>query len=179
VSEQASEKFGAYWIRCAKQQGYSKEPDSVNAGGNSGFQAIHLAALFGAKKIVLIGFDMMRTDGKFHWHGKHEGRLPNGTGFPGWIKSMGYLAKDLQAMGVEVINCTRRTALRCFPRMELEDALRGETISEGLRSAPDERGADETVPTGVGLEEHEGQRGVPEVELPGPDQPRQGDSADP
>lgn len=66
---------------------------------------------------------MQRTGGKEHWHGKHEGRLPNGTGFAGWIKTMGYLAKDLDRMGIEVANCSRTTALRCFPQRRLEETL--------------------------------------------------------
>lgn len=123
VSEQVREEYGTYWIRHGKGQGFTEERDTINGGGNSGFQAIHLAATFGAKRIILLGFDMQRTDGKFHWHGKHEGGLPNGNGFPGWIKSMGYLAKDLKARGVEVINCTRKTALRCFPMVNLHDAF--------------------------------------------------------
>lgn len=123
VSEQSREAFGVYWIRHGKGQGFTEERDTINGGGNSGFAAIHLAATFGAKRIVLLGYDMQRTDGKFHWHGKHEGGLPNGNGFPGWIRSMGYLAKDLEKRGVEVINCSRKTALKCFPKMELKDVF--------------------------------------------------------
>lgn len=120
----AREKFGTYWIRYSADSGFNREPDTINGGGNSGYQAIHLAATFGAKKIVLIGYDMQRTGGKEHWHGKHEGGLHNGTGFPAWITRMGALASDLSNMGVEVINATRTTALKCFPRATLEDALR-------------------------------------------------------
>jgi hypothetical protein len=29
----------------------------------------------------------------------------------------------LKAEGIEVINCSRRTALTCFPRKSLQDAL--------------------------------------------------------
>lgn len=66
---------------------------------------------------------MQRTGGKFHWHGKHWGNLPNGQGFPTWIKNFAPLAVDLARRGVEVINATRETALQCFPRMSLEEAL--------------------------------------------------------
>jgi hypothetical protein len=123
VSEQSREKYGVYWIRHGRGQGFCAEPDTINGGGHSGFQAVHLAATFGAKRIILLGFDLQRTDGKLHWHGKHEGGLPNGNGFAGWIRSMGYLGKDLAARGVEIINCSRKTALRCFPRVELENAF--------------------------------------------------------
>lgn len=123
VSEASRDKYGLYWMRYGRSAGFTADPDTINGGGNSGFQAIHLAATFGAKRIVLIGYDMQRTEGKLHWHGKHWGRLPNGNGFPSWIKQMTPLAKDLRKMGVEVINSTKSTALRCFPRLALEDAL--------------------------------------------------------
>lgn len=123
VSEMARDKFGTYWIRCGTDLGFCAEPDTINGGGNSGYQAIHLAATFGAKRIVLLGFDMQRTGGKEHWHGKHEGSLPNGAGFVAWMKSLGDLAKDLRHMGVEVVNCSRTTALRHFPCASLEETL--------------------------------------------------------
>lgn len=123
VSEVARDRYGLYWMRYSRDAGFNTARDSINGGGNSGYQAIHLAATFGAKRIILLGYDMQRTDGKLHWHGKHWGRLPNGNGFPSWIKQMSPLAKDLRKLGVEVINCSRQTALRCFPRASLEETL--------------------------------------------------------
>lgn len=123
VSDMARDKFGVYWIRHCSAPGFSREPDTINGGGNSGYQGIHLAATFGASRIVLLGFDMQRTGGKEHWHGKHEGGLPNGNGFAVWIRAMQSLADDLAEMGVDVINCSRVTALRCFRRLPLEEAL--------------------------------------------------------
>lgn len=119
----ARDKYGAYWMQCGREPGFHKSPDTINGGGNSGYQAVHLAATFGAARIILLGFDMQRTGGKHHWHGKHEGRLVNGVGFPFWIRNFGPLAKDLAARGIEVVNCTRETALECFPRMPIEQAL--------------------------------------------------------
>lgn len=119
----AQKKYGTYWIRHATGPGFCKEPDSINGGGNSGYQAVHLAATFGASRIALIGFDMQRTGGKEHWHGKHEGRLPNGVGFPRWIKAFQALSQDLHRMGVEVVNCTPTTALKCFHMSTLEEFL--------------------------------------------------------
>jgi len=136
VSEMARDRFGTYWIRCGTGQGFSREPDTINGGGNSGYQAIHLAATFGAKKIVLLGFDMQRTGGLEHWHGKHEGNLPNGRGFASWMQQMTPLARDLEAMGVEVINCSRATAMRCFPRATLEEVF-DETANTAQRHPDD------------------------------------------
>lgn len=123
VSEQARDRYGLYWVRCTKNAGFNPEPDSINGGGNSGFQAIHLAATFGARKIILLGYDMQRTGGQLHWHGKHEGGLPNGNGFASWLKQLTPLARDLKARGISVVNASRASAIRCFPRMGLEEAL--------------------------------------------------------
>lgn len=123
VSEQAQQQFGTYWIRHGRQQGYSDEPDVINGGGNSGYQAIHLAAKFGAQRITLLGFDMQRTHGREHWHGKHDGKLANGTGFAAWIRAMRSLADDLAERGVVVVNASRTTALHCFQEQTLEDVL--------------------------------------------------------
>lgn len=123
VAEEARERFGAYWIRHNQGNGYCKEPDTINGGGNSGYAGIHLAATFGAKRILLLGFDMQRTGGKEHWHGKHEGGLPNGNGFPRWMQALDTLYADLTKMGVELINCTRETAWQTAPRMPIEAAF--------------------------------------------------------
>lgn len=129
VSEQARDAFGLYWIRHSAAPGLSTESDMICGGGNSGYQAIGLAALFGARRILLLGFDMQRTGGQAHWHGKHEGGLPNGAGFPNWMRAFAPLARDLRAAGIETLNCTRQTALRCFTRMPLENALCAHTCA--------------------------------------------------
>jgi hypothetical protein len=157
VSQQARQQFGLYWIRHANGTGFCTDEDSIHGGGNSGFQAIHLAATFGASRILLLGYDMQRTGGKEHWHGPHSGGLRNGCGFAGWIKAMAPLARDLKQRGVEVLNCSRATALTCFKRATITEALGG-----SVESRPDGE-----VPA-VELEGHEGLAGVPEVGIPGP-----------
>src|SRR5690606_31683531 len=63
VSEQARSKHGTYWNRHGASEGFHPDPDTINGGGNSGYQATHLAATFGSREIVLLGFDMQRTGG--------------------------------------------------------------------------------------------------------------------
>lgn len=123
-SEGATREFGLYWIRCGKLAGLHPDPDTVNSGGNSGFQAISLAHKFGAARIILLGFDMQRTGGKTHHHGNHRGGLRNGAGFVSWIRQMGPLAADLKRARVEVWNASRSTALNCFPKKSVEEVLR-------------------------------------------------------
>lgn len=89
--------------------------------GNSGTGAVSLAALAGAARVVLLGYDCQRTGGKAHWHGDHPKGLGNAASMPQWLKKFENAARALR--GVEIINCSRATALTCWPRGELSGAL--------------------------------------------------------
>ena len=93
-------------------------------GTNSGFQAVNLAICMGAARVVMLGFDMQSTGGKAHHHGDHPRPLNNPSEqlYASWIKEFDAAAKDIEP-GVEIINASRDTALRCFPRGKLEDVL--------------------------------------------------------
>ncbi len=97
-------------------------------GGNSSYQAINIAAMWGAARILLTGVDCMRPGE--HWHGPHSRNNAPGTNplsnareetVKKWIKAFDMIAPLLAARGVEVINCTRETALECFPCARMED----------------------------------------------------------
>lgn len=111
VDKKAAEQFNLNFVRRGFGEGYSMIAGTINTGGNSGYQAIHLAAYWRASRIVLLGYDMQRTGNKEHHYGVHKGSLPNGRGFPFWIKRMRPLFRDLKKLGIEVINATRETAI--------------------------------------------------------------------
>ena len=94
-------------------------------GGNSAYQALNIAALWGAARVLLTGVDCMRPG--HHWHGAHSTTVPRANSrqstMDKWLKAFGKIAPLLAAKGVEVINCSRVTALECFPRARLEDVL--------------------------------------------------------
>lgn len=112
-----------HWIRGDESQGLSRDESTISTGLNSGYQAICLAYYFGAERIVLLGYDMQHTGGRRHWHGNHPCGLGNASNTQSWVEQMGYLASDLRCEGVQVVNATTQTALKCFPRVALEDAL--------------------------------------------------------
>ena len=95
----------------------------VYTGGNSGYQALNLVYLFGATQIILLGYDMKTNHNKSHWHGDHPGSLNRHSNYTNWIDRFKDLARDLQEENIKVINATRETALTCFDRMTLEEAL--------------------------------------------------------
>jgi len=91
----------------------------IHYGYNSGYQAVNLAYLLGAKRVILLGFDMHVTKDKTHFFGDHPEPMHSASPFPQFIKEFGQLAADLKAEGVTVVNCTRETALGCFTRAAL------------------------------------------------------------
>jgi hypothetical protein len=128
-SARSRDEFDLNWIYATDKAGLSKDPTYITQGKNSGYQAIGLAHLFGARRILLLGFDFARSGGKTHWHGNHPHPLGNGGSYTSWVSIMNGMAKDLAAAGVEVINCSRKTALTCFPRSSIEEALCAEISS--------------------------------------------------
>jgi hypothetical protein len=129
VSNAARDRYHLRWIFGADREGLAPKADHIHTGRNSGYQALSLAYVFGAKRVLLLGFDFQRTGGKSHWHGDHPRGLGNGGRYSGWIIAMGKLAKDLKAKGVDVVNCSRATALTCFRRSTIQQELPDETVS--------------------------------------------------
>ena len=85
-------------------------------GQNSGYQAVNLAYILGAKTVVLLGFDMNPSG---HWFGEHaEQKLNKRSPYHQFIDCFESLKPE--RYDLEIINCTRQTALHCFPCVPLE-----------------------------------------------------------
>lgn len=118
----SSNRYNLSYVAAIKAPGLGKEK-VIHTGENGGYQAMNLAYLLGASKIILLGMDMQMTNKESHWHGEHPGVLNRDSPYSKWVKNFDSLARDLYAAGVEVINATRTTALNCFKKVKLEDAL--------------------------------------------------------
>jgi hypothetical protein len=104
--------------------GLSRDPRALVTGRNSGWQAINLAVLAGAKKIVLLGFDGQQDkEGRSHWHGDHPRPTPQAA-YSEYALSMSSGENALIDAGVEVLNCSPGSAINSFPKCELASALR-------------------------------------------------------
>lgn len=92
--------------------------------GNSGAGAIHVAAFSGAARVLMLGYDCQHTGGKKHWHGDHPPGAA-GNAAPHTVAKWPAHFRKLRGAfpGVEIINCSRETALDVFPRANLEDVL--------------------------------------------------------
>jgi hypothetical protein len=119
----SAQRFGLRHVRGTNNPGLGKE--ILHSGGSGGYMAINLAYHLGARWIGLLGFDMQMTGGKTHFFGDHR-RTSNPTEglLKDWVPKFVPLYHDLKSEGVELVNCTRETALT-IPRADLDDVLNG------------------------------------------------------
>jgi hypothetical protein len=101
-------------------KGFDPDPTRLKTGLNSGYQAVHIAIHAKAKRILLLGFDMSRKRGA-HWFGEHPPSLRNTH--EDTFEMLALRFADLNDRGSEIINCTERSAIKCFPSMTIESAL--------------------------------------------------------
>jgi hypothetical protein len=118
-----AKRYALNLIEGADGKGFSFDPGRIHYGSNSGFQAVNLALLWGALRVILIGFDMQPRDGKRHFFGDHPGGLRNTSNYSGFIRAFETAAKKLPPH-IEILNATPGSALRCFPMVDLADALK-------------------------------------------------------
>lgn len=105
-------------------QGICTNPTGLRVGSNSGYQAINLAVHLGASRILLLGYDMsVAPGGRVHWFGNHPRPLKQNSSYSGFLAKFPSMVDPLKSLGVSVVNCSRRTALKTFPREPLETAL--------------------------------------------------------
>lgn len=124
TSDRAKRELGCEHVRSVAQRHAVRMHSAIFAGVNSGHNAVALAGLFGASRIVLLGFDMGHApDGRVHWHPDHPNPLGNGGDFPSWRRALGVLIAELRLRGTVVVNASRSSALTCCERIPLEEAL--------------------------------------------------------
>lgn len=100
---------------------------SDHVGASSGHTAACLAAVMGAARIVLIGFECCAPGGRTHGHGDythHDTGIYADRFLPGWQG----LAAAFERLGVEVLNATSGSAIPDFPFVDLDEALNAGAI---------------------------------------------------
>lgn len=116
---------GVQALKRAGPHGLELDPaEGIAVGTNSGFQALGIAVQLGATHIILLGYDMMvGPHGRTHWFGKHPRPLECRADYNLFIASFATAVVPLREAGIRVTNCSRQTALDCFERMPLQEAL--------------------------------------------------------
>lgn len=115
----AATQYGLNYIESAKLPGLSKTDGLIHQGQNSGYQALNLATIWGASKVLLIGYDMKLQGRVTHFHGDHAGlRNPDSGLLANFAKAFDTIATD-----VDIVNCTEGSAVKAFRFGSLEGEL--------------------------------------------------------
>ena len=108
--------------RTKSRFGIETKPGFVCWNKSSGASAINLAYHLGAKRIILLGYDMRKIDGKKNWHQDHKTHQDLAP-FKRFLKPFLRIAEDLEKLGVECLNATEGSAINVFPFVKLEEVL--------------------------------------------------------
>ncbi len=111
-------------LRKGKPYGLEIDPQTLAHGFNSGYAAINLAYHLGAKKIVLLGFDMAQDGNQSHFH---DGYPTRSTGdkmyIEKFIPGFSHLREELKGTGVKVLNASPNSRLKTFTKITLSEAV--------------------------------------------------------
>ena len=115
-----AEQYGINLVRGTVAKGFSTDPGVIHYGDNSGFQTLNLAVLLGSPYIVLVGFDMRHIAGKSHFFGDHPADLFQRKEYESFRI---HFNRASPPDGVQIINATPDSGLKCYPMMELEESI--------------------------------------------------------
>lgn len=104
-------------LRRGPQDGLTLDPTKVALGLNGVYQSINVAVHLGATRVLLLGVDMRGS----HFFGHHPDN--SNAPFSLCMQRFATLVAPLAAAGVEVINCTPKSALKVFPCVSLDEVL--------------------------------------------------------
>lgn len=100
------------------RDGLSINPEALYTGATSANQATNIGTLAGGRVGILLGIDGHGG----HWHGNHpikDDPLVHGA----LIRAFRASAKGVASAGMRMVNCSPGSAIDCFERMDLKEAL--------------------------------------------------------
>jgi len=103
--------------------GITTDPTKLSWNGNSGNASINLAVLFGVKRIILLGFDMQLNNGNNqHWHNYYSTPTKEvQSTMKRHLSPLSTMKKELDALGIEVINANPDSKIECFTKMNFNE----------------------------------------------------------
>ena len=116
-----------------KLLGLTTKPGYVSWNHSSGAAAINVAANAGAKRIILLGFDMKLNDSDIqYWHdlygkGEMTERRRMGLPFDRHLKCFPVIAADAKVRGIEILNANPDSAIEQFPKFTVKELLHDNT----------------------------------------------------
>lgn len=121
--EVSARQFGLHRIAGEHSAGLSEDPRLIYFNANSGAQAMNLAMHMGARRFVLVGYDMGAVGGMDHFFGSHPEEIERPTPYDGLLKNFAIIARDCKRLGLSVVNTSQASRLTCFPKADLASAL--------------------------------------------------------
>lgn len=123
-----SEMINIKRLKRDNRPGLSFRSDTICWNQNSGAAAINFAVLTGAKRILLLGFDMQPVEGvRTHWVNGLDGSLyrrpSTKTVFTNFLKKYPIIAKEAKQAKVEILNVNSNSALKDFKVVTLQQVL--------------------------------------------------------
>ena len=112
-------------VRRREGFGISDNPAEVFWNRNSGASAINLAYHLGARRIILLGFDMKMKDGHHNWHSNHRSNPRAAIYQERYLPVFEKIAADASRLRVEIVNATPDSELKIFPMVKLEEVVNG------------------------------------------------------
>lgn len=118
------------WLKYIEERwipGLSRDKEYIAAHHGTGPQLVNLAYLYGARRMLLIGWDM-RHKGQRHYFGEYPPSCHHVTRNLGPDGELSGLIAEMETIkpedyGLEIINCTPDSAMKCFPFGRLEDYI--------------------------------------------------------
>lgn len=101
-------------------QGFDDRPGCIRGGCNGGFQAVHLAASLGARRIILVGYDFTEDGARSHWFGLHGPGMDMRSNVQNWLNHFRDLTEILQARGIRIQNATITSTIHWLPKISLD-----------------------------------------------------------
>lgn len=111
-------------VKGRKAQGISIKRYEVSWNNSSGGAAINLAYHLGARRIVLIGYDMKPSKSKHNFHDAYPVGKPERNPYIHFLRAFSKIKNDADKLGVEILNATPDSAIECFPFVKLEEVIR-------------------------------------------------------
>lgn len=122
ISSDAAEKYNIEYVASKSGMFLNFDPERpIRQGYNSSFAALNWAILQGAKDIIFLGLDCKPGKDKTHFFGEHP--IAHRSPYHLFIQAFEAAAKQLINTDIKIINCSPDSAVTCFEKKSISDAI--------------------------------------------------------
>ena len=113
-----------YIKKSIKREGISIKKGEIAWNKNSGAAAINIAVHTGAKRIILVGFDMALDENQNqHWHSFYKQPKATEILFAKHLEGFGAIKEDADKLGVTIINTSMDSKIKQFEKINYKELL--------------------------------------------------------